>query len=280
MAKSYTLETELKNMDSTSKEALTEKDKEKDELNVFEKFIQPCLVELLGCVLFISIGCLSVLVNPTGAGPLLPALAHGLALAVVISVLGNISGGHFNPAVTLGVVISGGLTPILLVPYWVCQLVGGMLGALLAKGLVDDSSYSNRTGAVCMLDSETSLGKAVGVEIVFSFFLVFAVVMGAVGERSRTPLAPYSIGFTVVTGILAGGSISGSCLNPSRALGPAVVAGYWDYHWVYWVGPASGAVIVSLIYRKVPSITSEMKEKKNWKQLSQSPMVDVPAKTH
>ncbi|XP_075701672.1 aquaporin-8-like [Rhinoderma darwinii] len=242
-------ETELQIMGSTSREALAAKDKEKDELNIFETYVQPCLAELLGCVLFTSIGCLSVLVNPTGAGPLLPAFAHGLALAVVISVLGNISGGHFNPAITLGVVISGGLTPILLLPYWMCQLAGGILGALLAKGLADDSSFVNRTGAVCMLDSETSVGKAVGVEIVFSFFLVFAVVMGAVGERSRTPLAPYSIAFTVTTGILAGGSISGSCLNPSRALGPAVVAGYWDYHWVYWVGPVSGAILVSLIYR-------------------------------
>ncbi|XP_044155715.1 aquaporin-8-like [Bufo gargarizans] len=247
MAKS--LETELEIMGSTSREALAAKDEDNSEFNIFEMFVQPCLAELVGCVLFISIGCLSVLVNPVGAGPLLPALTHGLALAVVISVLGNISGGHFNPAVTLAVVISGGLTPILLVPYWVCQLAGGMLGALLAKGLADESSFVNHTGAVCMLDSETSLGKAVGVEIVFSFFLVFAVVMGAVGERSRTPLAPYSIAFTLVTGILAGGSISGSCLNPSRALGPAVVAGYWDYHWVYWVGPASGAIIVSLIYR-------------------------------
>ncbi|XP_069808275.1 aquaporin-8-like [Dendropsophus ebraccatus] len=252
MAKSHTYdttETELQIMSSTSRQSLAEKDKEDDELNIFEKFVQPCLAELLGCVLFISTGCLSVLVNPTGAGPMLPAVAHGLALAIVISVLGNISGGHFNPAVTLGVVISGGLTPILLIPYWVCQLAGGMLGALLAKGLADESSYVNRTGAVCMLNSETSVGKAVGVEIVFSFFLVFVVVMGAVGERSRTPLAPYSIGLTVVMGILAGGSISGSCLNPSRALGPAVVAGYWDYHWVYWVGPVSGAIIVSLLYR-------------------------------
>lgn len=249
MAKSHEDTTELQIMSATSREALAVEDKENDKLNIFETFVQPCLAELLGCVLFISIGCLSVLVNPAGAGPLLPALAHGLSLAVVISILGKISGGHFNPAVTLGVVISGGLTPILLVPYWVCQLAGGMLGALLAKGLADETSFVNRTGAVCMLNSETSVGKAVGVEIVFSFLLVLAVLMGAVEERSRTPLAPYSIAFTVVTGILAGGSISGSCLNPSRALGPAVVAGYWDYHWVYWVGPASGSIIVSLIYR-------------------------------
>ncbi|XP_056406241.1 aquaporin-8-like isoform X2 [Hyla sarda] len=211
MAKSkvYTLETELQTMGSTSGDVLVEKEKENEELNIFEKFIQPCLVELLGCVLFISIGCLSVLVNPTEAGPLLPALAHGLALAIIISVLGKISGGHFNPAVTLGVVISGGMTPILLVPYWVCQLAGGILGALLAKGLADETSYVNQTGAVCMLNNETSVGKAIGVEIVFSFFLVFVVVMGAVGERSRTPLAPYSIGFTVVTGILTGFLLAG-----------------------------------------------------------------------
>ncbi|XP_063817105.1 aquaporin-8-like [Pseudophryne corroboree] len=242
-------ETEFRIMSSTSNEALTALDKVKDEPNILEKYVQPCVAELLGCILFFSIGCLSVLVNPQGAGPLLPAVAHGLALAVVISVLGNISGGHFNPAVTLGVVISGGLTPILLIPYWVCQLSGGMLGALLAKGLADDLSFVNRSGAACMVDSETSLAKAVGVEIVFSFFLVFAVVMGAVDERSRTSLAPYSIGFTVITGIIAGGSISGSCLNPARALDPAVVANYWDYHWVYWVGPVSGAILVSFIYR-------------------------------
>ncbi|XP_018409127.1 PREDICTED: aquaporin-8-like [Nanorana parkeri] len=243
----YIQETELRAVPSASREVLTDQDKV--ELNVLEKYIQPCLVELLGSTLFFSIGCLSVLVNPDGAGPLLPALAHGLSLAVVISVLGNISGGHFNPAVTLSVVTCGGLTPILLVPYWICQLSGGMLGALLAKGLADEQAFLNHSGAACMVGEDTSVGKAVGVEIVFSFFLILAVVMGAVGERSQTPLASYSIGFTVITGILAGSSISGSCLNPARALGPAVVTGYWDYHWVYWVGPASAAILVSLFYR-------------------------------
>ncbi|XP_068120252.1 aquaporin-8-like [Hyperolius riggenbachi] len=245
----YIQETELRGVSNTSREALTGKNNDNAKPNILEMFIQPCLAELLGTTLFISIGCLSVLVNPEGAGPLLPALTHGFALAVVISVLGNISGGHFNPAITLAVVSSGGLTPILLIPYWICQLAGGMLGALLAKGLADGSSFQNHTGAVCMLNEEAGVAKAVGVEIVFSFFLVFAVVMGAVGDRSRTPLAPYSIAFTVMAGILAGGSISGSCLNPARALGPAVVIGYWDYHWVYWVGPASAAILVTLIYR-------------------------------
>ncbi|XP_002937066.2 aquaporin-8 [Xenopus tropicalis] len=246
MAK-YVCETELQNMGSESREGLAPL--EKEEPSVLEKYIQPCVAELLGSTLFIFLGCLSVLVNPHNAGPLLPALVHGFTLASVISVLGNVSGGHFNPAVTLSVVICGGLTPILLVPYWVCQLSGGMLGALLAKGLADHGSFINHTGAACMLGSGDLVARAVGVEIVLSFLLIFTVVMGAVGELSKTPLAPYSIAFVLTAAILSGGSISGSCLNPARALGPAVVANYWDYHWVYWVGPLAGALLVSLLYR-------------------------------
>ncbi|KAM4664568.1 aquaporin-8-like [Discoglossus pictus] len=246
-ADQYISETELQNVGSISREALTSRNEEKEELTILERYVQPCLAELLGSILFFTMGCLSVIMNPPGAGPLLPALAHGLTLVSLISVLGNVSGGHFNPAITLAVVISGGLTPVLLLPYWVCQLSGGMLGALLAKGLADEVSFANRTGAVCVVES--SVGKAVGVEIVGSFLLIFAVLMGVLGDRSKTPVAPFSVAFTVASGILAGGSISGSCLNPARALGPAVVAGFWDYHWVYWVGPVSAALMASLIYR-------------------------------
>ncbi|XP_053552843.1 aquaporin-8-like [Bombina bombina] len=250
MAKTCTSETELQNMGSVSQEVLTSCSKE-EELTVLEKYVQPCVAELLGSTLFISMGCLSVLVNPYGSGPMLPALAHGLTLASLIAVLGNVSGGHFNPAITLAVAISGGMNPILLLPYWVVQLSGGMLGALLAKGLAREEAFVNRTGAACMLGNESSLGEAIGVEIVGTFLLNLTVLMGAIGDRSRTPFAPYSIAFTVIAGILAGGSISGSCLNPARALGPAVVAGYWDYHWVYWVGPISAAIMVSLVFRFV-----------------------------
>ncbi|MEE6506781.1 hypothetical protein FKM82_007852 [Ascaphus truei] len=236
-------------MGSASREDLATQNKEKDEPTILEKYVQPCLAELLGSTLFFSVGCLSVLINPHGAGPLMPALAHGFTLAALISVLGNISGGHFNPVITLAVVISGGLTPVLLVPYWICQLSGGILGALLAKGLADEASFVNRTGAACMVDSGSSVVRAVGVEMSLTCLLILTVLMGALGDRSKTPLAPFSIAFTLVAGILAGGSISGSCLNPARALGPAVVSYYWDDHWVYWVGPASGAVMMSIIYR-------------------------------
>ncbi|CAH2292084.1 aquaporin-8 isoform X1 [Pelobates cultripes] len=249
MAKSnqYNIVTELQIMASTSRETLTAPEKQKP--NILEIYVQPCLVELLGTTLLISIVCLSVMTNPDGASPLQPALAQGFTLASLISVLGNVSGGHFNPAITLAVVLCGGMTPILIIPYWICQLSGGMLGALLAKGLADEASFVNQTGAACMVNSRTTVGKAVGVEIVMTFFLILIVLMGVVGERSKTKLAPYSVAFTLIAAILIGGSISGSCLNPARALGPAIVASYWDYHWVYWVGPTVGSLLVSIGFR-------------------------------
>ncbi|XP_047568819.1 aquaporin-8 isoform X3 [Lutra lutra] len=103
----------------------------------YEWFLQPCLVELLGSALFIFIGCLSVIENGTDTGLLQPALAHGLALGLLIATLGNISGGHFNPAVSLAATLIGGLNLVMLLPYWISQLCGGLIGAALAKGQDD-----------------------------------------------------------------------------------------------------------------------------------------------
>nr|KAF6488731.1 aquaporin 8 [Molossus molossus] len=99
----------------------------------YEQFVQPCLVELLGSALFIFIGCLSVIQSGPETGLLQPALAHGLALGLLIATLGNISGAHFNPAVSLAAMLVGGLNLMMLLPYWISQLCGGLIGAVLAK---------------------------------------------------------------------------------------------------------------------------------------------------
>ncbi|XP_039346148.1 aquaporin-8 isoform X2 [Mauremys reevesii] len=99
----------------------------------YELYAQPCVAELLGSALFIFIGCASVIENVDGTGRLQPALAHGLALGLIIAILGNISGGHFNPAVSLAAWLIGGLNIMLLIPYWLSQLCGGLIGAGLAK---------------------------------------------------------------------------------------------------------------------------------------------------
>ncbi|XP_068100386.1 aquaporin-8 [Hyperolius riggenbachi] len=218
----------------------------------YEVYVQPCLAELIGTMLFVFIGCLSVIMNTPETGRLLPALAHGLGLGLTIAILGGISGGHFNPAVSLGAFIVGGLNIILVVPYWLCQLSGGMIGAALAKALTLEAVYDGSNGAAFdVVTSDSQVARAIGAEIMMTFFLVLTVCMGAINQKTSSSLAPFCIGFSVAADILAGGSISGACMNPARAFGPAVVANYWDYHWIYWVGPMIGGLLVGGIIRFV-----------------------------
>ncbi|XP_019368319.1 PREDICTED: aquaporin-8 [Gavialis gangeticus] len=216
----------------------------------YELYVQPCIAELLGSTLFIFIGCSSVIENVESTGRLQPALAHGLALGLNIAFLGNISGGHFNPAVSLAAWLIGGLNIVLLLPYWVAQMCGGAIGAALAKAMTAGERYVNATGgAFSTITSDEQIPAAIVGEIVMTLFLVLAVCMGAINEKTKTPLAPFCIGFTVTADILAGGAVSGACMNPARAFGPALVANYWDYHWLYWVGPMVASLLASLLIR-------------------------------
>ncbi|XP_072459977.1 aquaporin-8 [Notamacropus eugenii] len=216
----------------------------------YEKYLQPCIVELLGSALFIFIGCLSVIENVEVVGRLQPALAHGLALGVTIAFLGNISGGHFNPAVSLAAMLIGGLNYIMLIPYCISQLCGGIIGAALAKVVSTEERFLNASGAAfTAIRRDDQVGDAIAAEIIMTLFLVLAVCMAAINEKSKSPLAPFCIGFTVTVDILAGGAISGACMNPARAFGPAVMANYWKYHWVYWMGPLAASLIAGALIR-------------------------------
>ncbi|XP_052628896.1 aquaporin-8 [Harpia harpyja] len=216
----------------------------------YERYVQPCVAELLGSGLFIFIGCLSVIEDAEGTGRLQPALAHGLALGLTIAILGDISGGHFNPAVSLGVWLVGGLNMTMLIPYWLSQLCGGTIGASLAKAVAASERYVNASGgAFSSIAADEQIPSVLMGEIVMTTFLVLAVCMGAVNGKTKTPLAPFCIGLTVTVDILAGGGVSGACMNPARAFGPALVANYWDYHWVYWVGPMVAALLVGVLVR-------------------------------
>ncbi|KAG8430344.1 hypothetical protein GDO86_017945 [Hymenochirus boettgeri] len=226
------------------------KEEEPIKLHWFEAYLQPCVAELLGTSLFVFIGCLSVIENGTTTGNLQPALAHGLSLGLIIGVLGGISGGHFNPAVSLAAWLIGGLNLILLIPYWVCQLCGGMIGAAMAMAVSAKGNYENATGAAfTTVTSDGGAARAVGAEIIMTFLLVFVVCMGAINGKSQTSLAPFCIGFTVTVDIIAGAAISGACMNPARAFGPAVVANYWTFHWIYWIGPLAGGLLVAATVR-------------------------------
>ncbi|XP_068824470.1 aquaporin-8 isoform X2 [Capricornis sumatraensis] len=171
----------------------------------YERLVQPCLVELLGSALFIFIGCLSVIENGPDTGRLQPALAHGLALGLIIATLGNISGGHFNPAVSLAAMLVGGLKLTMLFPYWISQLCGGLIGATLAKVVSPEERFWNATGAafVTVQESEQVAGAVVA-EIILTTLLALTVCMGAINQKTLGPLAPFCIGFSVTVDILAG----------------------------------------------------------------------------
>ncbi|XP_059180341.1 aquaporin-8-like [Centropristis striata] len=209
---------------------------------IFEQYVQPCLAELFGTSLFVFVGCASVIGNVSQAsGAIQPALAHGLALGVLIMILGQISGGHFNPAVSLSVYLCGGMELRLLLPYVLAQMSGGMIGAGLSKAIYPSSVYDASIGAAFVPSSD--LAATTLAEAVMSMFLTTVVCMGAVNGQTRSPWAPFAIGLTVTANIFAGGIVSGACMNPARAFGPAVAANRWNHHWVYWVGPTCGALL-------------------------------------
>ncbi|OWK50163.1 Aquaporin-8 [Lonchura striata] len=214
--------------------------------------VQPCLAELLGTALFIFIGCLSVLEDAGGTGRLQPALAHGLALAVTVAALGDISGGHFNPAVSLGVCLAGGLPMPMLIPYWLSQLCGGVIGAALAKAVAPSERFGSAGGGAfggAAAAQRVPVPAVLAAETLLSSLLLLPACVGAASRRGSAPLAPLCTGLAATAGILAGGSVSGACMNPARAFGPALVANSWHNHWVYWLGPMAAALLVGLLLR-------------------------------
>ena len=215
------------------------------------------LAELIGTLMFVFVGAGSVVVvtgiigvSPRDDAAALTAiaLAHGLAIAVAVAGTAKISGGHVNPAVTFGAVITGRLKLTTGVLYVAGQLTGAVIGALLLEaavvGDVEGSlgAHSLNLGA---LDGE---GGGVLVEAVLTFVLVFTVFATAIDPRGMGNLAPIAIGLAILIDHLVGVPLTGASMNPARSFGPALVADVWDDHWVYWVGPLAGGGIAALAY--------------------------------
>ncbi|XP_055032464.1 aquaporin-8a.2 [Misgurnus anguillicaudatus] len=216
----------------------------------YVRVIQPCVAELVGTMFFVFIGCVSVIENVETAGRLQPALVHGLAVAVLVACMAEISGSHFNPPFTIAIYLCGGMQMAMVVPYIISQLIGGVLGAAMSKVMTSHENYMNATGAAFnILQSDDQLWKAVFAEIAMTCLVTMVVLLGAVNGKSKSPMVPFMVGCTVIINVLAGGDVSGTCLNPARAFGPALMANYWTYHWVYWVGPVGGGLIAAGLVR-------------------------------
>ncbi|HVE76104.1 MAG TPA: aquaporin, partial [Actinomycetota bacterium] len=168
------------------------------------------------------------------------ALAHGLALAVVIAAIARISGGHANPAVTLAFWVARRMKAADMAGYIVAQLLGGVVAAFLLKGLMPADAFSNAGAGIPALAEGVQPLKAIAIEGILTFFLTFVIWGVAVDRKGPKVLAPFAIGLTVTFGILAGGTFTGAALNPARWFGPALASGQWGTPLVYIAGPILG----------------------------------------
>jgi MIP family channel proteins len=175
------------------------------------------------------------------------ALAQGFMLAIMISAFGHISGGHLNPAVTLGFLITRRIAPVLGVAYMVAQFAGGIAAALVLNAMYPD--VANLAASATTVDASFHVVEGMVLEGIFTFFLVWAVFATAVDKKgSFASIGGFGIGLVLAVSVLTIGPITGSSINPARTLGPALVENVWGDAWVYYVGPFVGGALAALVY--------------------------------
>jgi MIP family channel proteins len=181
--------------------------------------------------------------NQAGLGLLGISLAYGLTYGAMIMAVGRVSGGHLNPAVTIGYWVTHRLGTIDTVLYWAAQLGGAIFAAYFLRYVVPEEAW--RAAALGTPDLASGVTRLPGmmIEGAMAFFLIF--VMFAIGldeDGVPRPAAGLAGGLTVMAASLLGGAFTGGAMNPARALGPALAAHRWNNHAVYWIGPLAGGV--------------------------------------
>lgn len=189
------------------------------------------------------------------AGPahdsLAVALAFGLALAVVVSALGHISGAHGNPAVTVGLASTGDFPWRYVSAYLLAQLLGAILAALATWLAFGDRARTQAHLGATTPTATSSLASAFVVEFLITFLLVFVIVAVATDARVPAAAAGPAVGFALAVAVFVGGPLTGGAANPARALGPMLVALYFTGFWIYLLAPLLGGIAASLLYRRL-----------------------------
>ena len=217
----------------------------------FQKFV----AEFIGTFALIFFGagsiCADRYLQASGGsvGLLGIALAHGLAIAIMVSALGHISGGHFNPAVSIGFWVTKRIGTMEVFLYWAAQILGGIAAAFVLRAFIPEETWRAVALGTPELVRDFSRLSAMILEAVATFFLVFVVFATAVDERGAfRAIAGFGIGLTITLGILVIGPLTGAALNPARAFGPALVSNHWTNWGVYWIGPLAGGFVAGLLY--------------------------------
>ncbi len=210
--------------------------------------------EIAGTFLFLVIGAGAIIAQTFAGSPpgglLAIALAHGLGLAIAVSVFGAFSGGHFNPAVTFGLAVAGKHPWPHVLTYWAAQLIGALLAALMLQAFFSHSlaaADASHLGTP-RLAPGVGAGQAILIEAVLTVFLLWAFFGTAVSSNAPK-IAGFGIGLIVTADILVGGPLTGAAVNPARWFGPGIVSRFLDNWYVYWIGPLIGAGLAGLSYK-------------------------------
>ncbi|KZC10666.1 Aquaporin AQPAe.a [Dufourea novaeangliae] len=219
-------------------------------------FLVMMFAEALGTFLLVLIGCASCITWTVSNPPTVVHIAFtfGLAVASLAQVLGPVSGCHVNPAVSIGLLVSGNCSFLKAICYIVCQCCGAIAGCLevsyyLFPQVLLPSTRIHDLGATSLGTSITE-GQGIFMEAIVTFLLVLVVHAVTDPKRSDTKgWAPLAIGLTITVAHMAAVPITGSSMNPARTLGPAVILGIWKDLWIYWVGPILGACVAGGLYK-------------------------------
>ncbi|HYL57754.1 MAG TPA: aquaporin [Candidatus Acidoferrales bacterium] len=209
------------------------------------------VAEFVGTFFFVTLGAGVIVTDQMMGGKLgLPgiALCHGLALSLAVTATMRVSGGHLNPAVTVAMLTIGKIKPTMAGAYIIGQLLASLLAGAVLVSIFDKSVWDPVHLGTPALAAGVGVGLGVWVEIILTFFLIFAIMGTAVYAKSPIQIGGFGVGLTILADILVGGPVTGASMNPARSFGPAFISGFTNNHWVYWVGPIIGAVLAANIY--------------------------------
>jgi len=209
------------------------------------------VAEFIGTFAFVFFGA-GTIIATGNTDQLAIALASGLTIAIMVSSMLHISGAVFNPAIQAALWVTGKMPTVRSAVYIVAQLAGAVAAAALLKYFSPPPAFDSVNGGTPSVMSGYAIGKAVLVEAIATFFLVWAVFATVIDDRGpfgRT--AGFTIGLVVTIDILAVGPLTGAAVNPARWFGPALVTGTWTDWWVWVAGPIAGGLTAGIAYRYV-----------------------------
>ncbi len=177
------------------------------------------------------------------------SLGHGGAIALMIYAFGHVSGAHINPAVTIPMIITKKIGIADGVGYIIFQLIGAVAAAATLKAILPDIgaqiNFATQAGPSELINNSVSSGFAV--EAILTFFLVLVIFMTAVHKKASPGWHGFTIGGMVFLIHLVAVPLTGASVNPARTFGPALISGFWEFHWLYWAAPIVGGIIAGVL---------------------------------